>query len=195
MIFLRFLLGIPVELLSFIVVPLVVPFTSMRDGKNRLPKWASWWDEMQHGTDGDGTGEWAEGDNTEYWKRVRWLLRNRANTFACTVQGFDENLIYHMVYEGNPKVSNRPYGTEGLLHITAYLTDGREREEYYYVKRWGKSDRCIRLRFGWKLKDALDEFLEDGILGNRPVRSYVQFVFSPSLTMGFENVEEHTNRF
>ena len=190
-IFLRFLAGIPVELLSFIVVPIAVPFTSMRDGKNRLPKWASWWDEMQHGTDGDGTGEWAEGDNTGYWKRVMWLLRNRANTFNCTVQGFDENLIKEITYEGNPKVSNRPYGTEGLLHITAHLSDGRTREEYYFVRRWGKSSRCIRIRLGWKLKDALDEYLEDGILGNRPVRSYVQFVFSPSFTMGFENINDN----
>ena len=190
MIFLRFLLGIPVELLSFIVVPIAVPFTKERDGKNRLPKWASWWDEHLHGTDGDGTGEWAEGDNTEYWKRVRWLLRNRANTFNCTVQGFDENLIKELTYEGNSKVSNRPLGTEGLLHITANLSDGRTREEYYYVRRWGKSSRCIRIRMGWKLKDALDEYLEDSILGNRPVRSYCQFVFSPSLTMGFENVSE-----
>src|SRR5512139_1124401 len=89
---LRFILELPLELLSFIVVPMACRFVSPgRDGINRLPLWAKWWDEYTYGTDGDPYWQGpdhANGHQAEYLWRVKWLLRNRLNTYSHTVSGF-----------------------------------------------------------------------------------------------------------
>lgn len=186
----RWLIELPLELLSLIVVPVACLFVRPgADGKNRLPAWAGWWDEYDYGVDGDGGWQGpshANGHQSEYKWRVLWLWRNRVNTFSKLVQGFPSSDVVSLRYEGDVKTSNRP-GCSGFLKIEATLKDGRRRFEYYYVRQWWNTSVCTRIRIGWKLKDVLDEYLRDGVLGNDPeVREYMQFVFSPSPWMSFD---------
>lgn len=185
--FLRYLLELPLQAASLIVVPVACLFVAPRDGKNRLPGWAAWFDEYDYGPDGDEGWQGpdnANGHQQEYWWRVRFLLRNRINTFSKLIEGFRSKDVADLVLVGDIKVSNRP-GHSGLMYIEARLKNGKQRFEYYYIRQWGNSGRCIRIRIGWKLKDLMEEYLEDGILGNRPTREWVQFCFVINPVMGF----------
>ena len=176
-----FLVKLPMELLSFIIVPIGCLFVK----NGRLPKVISWFDEYDYGTDGDeGWKLHAQGKEVTWRYRVRFLLRNRINTFCKVVQGVRTSDIETISYRGDTLTSNYP-GHSGFLFIEAVTKSGKKYQEYYYVRRWGNSRRCIRMRFGWKLKDMLEEYLEDGILNNRKTREFAQFVFAPSFTMGY----------
>lgn len=192
---------IPVEILSFVVVPIALLFCKPED--ERLPKWATWWDDFKYGINGDPPWqgpEHANGHEREYLWRVRWLLRNRANTFAHVITGFkaakpEEMKIMHL---GDPSTSNRP-GHSGWQYIELDQPDGHY-VCYYFVHGYGettqnvlnkiaglfgvtfKEPRCFRAYLGWKLKGHAESYLRTGIPEGR---EYVQFVWAVNPVMGF----------
>ena len=108
---LRFLLEIPLELLSYVVVPIACLFVK----DNKLPKIVSWFDDYDYGPNGDSGWQGpdhANGQQEKYLWRVRFLLRNRINTFSKVVQGVSSKDILSIIYQGNVKVENAEGKTE-----------------------------------------------------------------------------------
>lgn len=186
-----FCLEIPMEILGFILVPIILLF--IPKSWDRLPKFLSWFDDYKYGINGDGeAGVWgwkgpehANGKERNYWWRLKWLYRNKINTFSHVVTGLDNSKIVMLQYTGNPYVSNQK-PEAGFLYIEATTDSGKKYCEYYWVKQWFNSKLCIRFRFGWKMKDALERYLEEGsmdfkkMIAEDRLRSHSQFVFVPN---------------
>lgn len=145
----------PADILStlacWLLAPFVVPFAA--DG--HLPP-AFWWMETpDNSLDGDN------GWKTEHWQwryslpdplanyvgRVGWLWRNPAYAFALDVLGAPIPLGAVATITGDIKTSDNP-GHAGHLFIRV-----GDYWEYYLVIPYGSTGRCLRARFGWKLKD------------------------------------------
>ena len=181
------------QLLSLVVVPIACCQVRIgADGKNRLPEWASDWDELDYGCDGDGdaTSGWqgprnANGHQTEYLWRVRFLLRNRTNTYAKKTLGFRTDEIVSIRHDGDPLTCNKRGvsgpGHSGAVRIDVTLKDGRTFFQEYEVQQSKRFPTlCTRRNVGWKLTDVLDWYRAEGKLtGNPNQREYVQFVFIP----------------
>lgn len=154
--FLKTLVMIPlelvVEILTLIVVPVVLLFCN-KDAE-RLPKLFSWWDEYKYGINGDPYWkgpEHANGKQNTYLWRLKWLFRNRINTFSCAVSGIDMTKCTEISYEGDVFTANKPLLHEGSVLITAKV-DGKTYQTKYFIKKWC-SRYCLRIYWGWKTKD------------------------------------------
>lgn len=160
-----------VDLLSFIVVPIALLFCGEDD--THLPKIFKWWETYDNDINGDvywHGPEHADGHQKEYWWRLRWLLRNRSGTFAYTVLGFDKARVKEYKVYGDVMTGNIP-GHEGFLYAEA-VCDKQTYPCYYYIKRIGNTDRCLRLYFGWKFRQSksVEQWPKEGL---------TQFVFHP----------------
>lgn len=150
-------------------------------GKNHLPTWLAWFDTPDNSLDGDA-GWLPTHPNSTYWNRVCWLWRNPAYGFDISVLGITVATM-PTVMSGDKYVSdgpvsmidrvtgeaiNRTTGQSGSVHLTM-----GDYWEWYHVSQWGKSNKCVRIRLGWKLLGYV--LLPD----LSPLGSRTQFVFSP----------------
>lgn len=153
---------IPMELLSFIVIPIAVAFTKPED--EHLPKWAKWFEDVDDVYDGKSsaingdtgwrTEHYPEPKNRTYIARVKWLLRNRIGYFSTNYLGvkFEDIDPTTVKYEGN---------------LQAFDIDGKARLECKVVAKTfsGKEYFCIfkslpysskfytRIFMGYKIQD------------------------------------------
>lgn len=177
----RILIDIPVDLMTFIVVPIAL--LGCKRETERLPKWARLWDDMQYGINGDPPWkgpDHANGHEREYLWRLRWLTRNRANTWAHELgaTGLQNPDVIWNVY-GDTLVSNRP-GHEGMLYVEARMPNGKVFPCYYYIKKtikFGEKQRCFRAYVGFKLK-GLYEDRDDA-------NDFAQFAYAINPVMGY----------
>lgn len=166
------------DLFILFTTPLV--FLFIPKSWDRMPKWLRYYEDFNYGINGDPYWkaiEHANGKEREYKWRVLWSWRN-ANTYDHEVNGFKTNLISTLGYVGDVKVSDNP-GHEGLLKMFVNLKNGQQKFSYYYVKKSKLfKGKCLRCYIGWKLKDSLDDLLENGALGDKEgLRPTTQFVF------------------
>jgi hypothetical protein len=176
------LVSLPVELIGFVLVPILLAFCKFED--ENLPRWAFWWDEPEYGINGDPYwrgADHANGHEREYWWRLRWLFRNKIGGWSYYVMGFNSANIRSLEFEGDPDTQNRPAGHSGECYVQVTLVDGTMHECYYKVAQWGNTGRCWRLYAGHKLMDILHKHvsgqpLEDG---------QITAVFAPNPLMGF----------
>ena len=151
------IIELPFEILAFIIVPIAL--LSCKKEDERLPKWASWFDDPDYGINGDDgwkNEHFPNGKYRTYWARLYWLYRNRIGVFSAKylgvkVEDIDANTVRTMgdtlaTYNKGQK------NTECL--VTCKLKDGRERFGYYREIRYGKSKWYCRIYLGWKLMDV-----------------------------------------
>jgi hypothetical protein len=140
--------------LAWILAP-ILPLFAL--GKDHLPAWLSWFDTPDNPLYGDSGFIEANGPDS-YWNRVLWLWRNPAYGFDYTV--ISCTVTEEPTFKGDPLTSNIP-GHSGwwFLTMNGYW-------EFMWVRQWGSSPTCIRVRLGWKLHGV-------------PVGGKAQFVFSP----------------
>lgn len=171
--------------LSWCLAPVLPAFAR----NAHLPKWLHWFDTPDNTLDGDegfvtlhapfkgrGVRGWRR-----YINRVVWLIRNPGYGFSYSVLGATI-LLTPRVISGNPFVSDsrnitigRPHGLSGhvLLRSGGFF-------EFYYVRQYGNSGKCLRLRFGWKMLGFLNE------PASWPLGGKAQFVCGIKLAGRFE---------
>lgn len=172
-----------VYLLALIITPLLVLFEE--DGW--LPNWASWFQTHDNSLDGDKGWRTEhllflnpKGDEWDalriYLKRVLWLYRNPCYGFARDVLGAnleDDNFI--IAIYGDRRTSNSP-GHSGWLLRKLYLYSsvnllGADYWQFYYVRQWGNTAKCLRINLGWKLWG--DSKRRQFVLSLNPFSSFV----------------------
>lgn len=144
-------------LASYILAPFVVPLAL----GDHLPDGFHWMETHDNGLDGDA------GWKKEHWQwryflpewmatyvgRVGWLWRNPAYRFAHDVLGAQIPDGMPVVILGDIKTADRPgHGGWLLIMVGGYW-------EFYLVLPYGSTGRCLRARFGWKLKGYAESWL------------------------------------
>lgn len=168
-IFLSFLVKLVLDLPLMLLGYLVFPIAYLFEKDNHLPIWAWFWDNKDHGIDGESF--WAK--RTVGWSRFHrcfwWsVVRNPTFNWSKYVLGFTSNggakrIAGTQATIGDKKAEGWYFAVEGPVW------------EFYYIKAYsvfGKR-KCIRLRCGWKL---------DG----KKFGEVAQFCFAPSLAMTYE---------
>lgn len=166
-------LDIGSSILSRILTPFVVPFAT----RAWLPSMFAWMETHDNDLDGDNgwktehvvflnvqAGDSAGMTALKLWaKRTLWLWRNAAYRYKrdCLGAYISRRTTPRIV--GDIRTSDRP-GHAGWLLITAgpYW-------EYYAVIPY-LSNRCVRLRFGWKLKGWAEAWLRGERRDNEAMR-------------------------
>lgn len=152
----QFLLGLLVNLGAWIVVPIALLFCGPQD--ENLPEWASWYDEIDYGINGDPYWkgpEHSNGHEREYLWRLRWLLRNTATTFATKVQGFEYNKDDRFYAFGDSETSDQPVGHSGSIIATVITEENKQYHMFYGVQRIGNTSYCVRVYLGYKLMSVV----------------------------------------
>ena len=153
---------LPLEIASFVVVPIALAFTKPSD--DRLPKWARWFEDANDYYDGqnaaiNGDGGWRRDHfphpkNRTYFARLCWLYRNRIGYFSSKYLGvkMDDIDPASVVTIGDPTVTSNGGKINSWCKVECRLKDGRPRFGYYRTIRWSKRFYA-RIYVGWKLMD------------------------------------------
>ena len=151
---------LPLEIASFVVVPIALAFTKPSD--DHLPKWARWFEDANEYYDGQNgaiNGGWRRGHfpppkNRTYWARLCWLHRNHIGYFSSKYLGvkMDEVEPASVVTDGDVLITQNKGHKSGFCKVECRLKDGRRRFGYYRTIRWSKRFYA-RIYVGWKLMD------------------------------------------
>ena len=153
---------LPLEIASFVVVPIALAFTKPSD--DRLPKWARWFEDANDYYDGqnaaiNGDSGWRRDHfpppkNRTYFARLCWLYRNRIGYFSSKYLGvkIDDIDPASVVTIGDPTVTSNCGRVSSWCKVECRLKDGGRRFGYYRTIRWGKRFYA-RIYVGWKLMD------------------------------------------
>lgn len=168
--------------LALAMAPLLPLFA---DERGWLPSGLWWFQTPDNSLDGDkgfrakhAPYEGVQIGWRRYLNRVAWLLRNPAYGFDWLVLAVDTDQADLLQVEGDPATSNIP-GHSGTRVKRVWRADPRTRArglvawEWYYVRQWGQSPYCVRVRLGWKIPDRLGQ--------------PATFVCSGNPLMGFES--------
>lgn len=149
-------------LIAYLLAP-VLPLFAI--GRDSLPRWLAWFDTPDNTLDGDaGYMIWHApftGMQTGWRRHINravWLMRNPAYGFSYRVLGARIEALPQVV-SGDPYVSdsrNLTIGRQRGLSGHVLLRSGRC-FEFYLVRQYGGSERCFRLRLGWKMLGFLNE--------------------------------------
>lgn len=152
------IIELPFEILAFIIVPIAL--LSCKKDDERLPRWASWFDDPDYGINGDEgwKNEHFPGKERTYRARVCWLLRNRIGVFSVKFLGVKVRDIEpnSVITQGNPKVTSNDGIVSDWCLVSCKLKNGKDRFGYYRTIRYGgflKGFYC-RIYLGWKLMDV-----------------------------------------
>ena len=142
-----FIASMIINIFSIILGPFIAIYSLYKP----VPKWLNWF--LTHDNDIDG-----DQDHLQRWtgeskwkkllRRTAWLWRNKGYTFDYDVCG---RIIGNtLMNKGDPETSD----AKKAGYIFQYDENGTW--EYYLVKPYYfKKDKCLRLRFGWKIADGL----------------------------------------
>jgi len=136
-----------INLLSIILGPFIAIYSLYKP----VPKWLNWF--LTHDNDIDGDQDhlkrWVgESKWRKFLRRTAWLWRNKGYTFDYDVCG--RVIGNTLVNKGDPETSD----AKKAGYIFQYDENGTW--EYYLVKPYSfKQDKCLRIRFGWKIADGL----------------------------------------
>lgn len=98
---------------------------------------------------GKATSHYLASTDNKYWKELSWLgLRNPIYNFKLWTLGVIMLPSYH--FFGDDNIGDKLAGGSYKILMGKFW-------EYYYIKPYTifGSKRCIRLRFGWKLKNNM----------------------------------------
>ena len=142
-----FIASMLINILSLILAPFIALYSLYKP----VPKWLNWFLTHDCGIDGDpdhlqrwtGESKWKK-----LLRRTVWLWRNKGYTFDYDVCG--RVIGNTLVNKGDPETS------AAKKAAYTYQYDENGTWEYYLVKPYSfKKDKCLRLRFGWKIADGL----------------------------------------
>lgn len=142
-----FIASMIINILSLILAPFIAIYSLYKP----VPKWLNWF--LTHDNDIDGDPDHLQrwtGDSKwkKFLRRTAWLWRNKGYTFDHDVCG--RVIGNTLVNKGDPETSD----AKKAGYIFQYDENGTW--EYYLVKPYSfKKDKCLRLRFGWKIADGL----------------------------------------
>lgn len=142
-----FIASMIINLLSLVLGPFIAIYSLYKP----VPKWLNWF--LTHDNDIDGDPDhlqrWTgESKWKKFLRRTAWLWRNKGYTFDYDVCG--RILGNTLVNKGDPETSD----AKKAGYIFQYDENGTW--EYYLVKPYSfKKDKCLRIRFGWKIADGL----------------------------------------
>jgi len=148
------LVSLLVSFLNYFLAPVAVLFAS-EDGW--LPKWLWWFQTPGDSLDGDNG--WKEEHRRfkvedkpwkRWYNRTTWLYRNSMYGFAIDILGAKVYNTDTLEIIGDTQVSNRPI-LNGLVRRTLIRSGRPVYFQWYYVRRWGSSMKCLRINLGWKL--------------------------------------------
>ena len=150
------LLGFPVLLIA---IPFAKNIPSDEDNDvwhlRKLPSWAWLWSNDNDGTLGDKRGSWRNrvGNPESFWNQFWWLgIRNPANNFSRKLLHAPSG---HVNYIGDFFVTERR-GLTGHQFVWS-VHNGIIYPGFYLVKIWFNTNKCIRIRMGFKLRPDYDE--------------------------------------
>lgn len=164
--FFRWLTLLVADIAMFLIAWLLAPILpAFAIGKDRLPRWLAWLDTPDNPLDGDGgyllmhaPFPGLQAGVKQYINRVVWLWRNPGYGFSYSVLGAQIN-SQPLVVSGDPMVSDSPNLTTGRMNGLSghVLLRSGDCFEFYFVRQYGNSDKCFRLRVGWKMLGFLNE--------------------------------------
>lgn len=167
------LVSIPMQLLSFIVVPIVLLCI-----KNRLrfPAAVKWFDSADAWV-GRDTSTYEAVIQQGFLARWHWLsIRNPCNYLGYVVLGVKEPAdATFAVCQGPILVGDNEGKVPGLLITECFDKDKKIwAYEYYYIHKWSAT-KCFRFRLGYKVGIFEDNKIGDSIqqvLVLQPFKSY-----------------------
>lgn len=128
----------------------VIALISVIFGEDKIPSIFNWWLTHDNPIDGDEwhIERWNKKDTKWYvfLRRTAWLWRNKGYQFDYRYLG--KPIGNTLINYGDPLTSDQ--GREGIL----FQYDENGTWEFYLVKRYPFNlNKCLRLRFGWKIDD------------------------------------------
>ena len=179
MIYLWYILLVPVSLLLTLVAILLAPVMpvfavqkewwcdnhSFRAVGPVLPSWLNWFMTPDNTLDGDATFQRING--ISYWSKVKWLWRNPAYSFALRY------LIapYQTSVQGDKTIKDNDNAKAGwcLVHANGLF-------QFVLITPIGFS-RCIYINLGWNIRALVDDNVQP-----KPDPYQATFVFSPRIS-------------
>jgi hypothetical protein len=181
MIYIIYLLLVPVSLITTIVgilfAPLMALFATTQDGWNdnhsywgpgpRLPKWLNWFQTPDNSLNGDASFQQLFPEKN-YFSHVHWLWRNPAYAFAL------RNLVapYTTTVAGDATIKDNDNAKEGWCLVRA-----NGLFQFRYVKRIFTTSRCLYVNLGWNVIGLVDPNVNP-----KPDSWQATFVFSPRIS-------------
>lgn len=142
-----FVFSMTINLLSFPLSPIIALISLPND---KVPAIFNWWMTHDNPIDGDeGHLERWPGDTTwiKFKRRTAWLWRNKGYGFDYYLTG--RPIGNYLITYGDPNVSDRPLTAGSMFQF-----DENGTWEFYLIYPYPiKAQKCLRLRFGWKLDD------------------------------------------
>lgn len=144
-----YIVSMSINLLAFPLSP-VIALISLFTGRDNIPAVFNWWlthDNHIYGDEGHLVRWPLDGSKwTDFKRRTAWLWRNKGYQFDYQYLG--RPIGHHLTNHGNPNTSSE--GTAGWL----FQYDEHGTWEFYLVWVYPfNQDKCLRIRFGWKLDD------------------------------------------
>lgn len=160
-------------LLGLIIIPIALPFARDSETEKRengwalrqLPSWAYLWSNKDDGSLGDKEGNWAHNDldcadftkARKLWNQYVWLAWRNPVHNLCSTWLYNANFkrIKSVGYAGAYDVDNR-YNDNGSVKTGFNVVWATGNWLYLrcginIIMRYGKSDRCLRIRLGYKV--------------------------------------------
>ena len=159
---------LPLQFLGAIILlpflPLHMLEVKLAGRSIKLPYLLRWFDNADQYV-GRDTSTYLAVYNSGVWNTYTWLAwRNPLNYFGYKVLGKTSQLNFNIV---DDNIGDATGNTPGYRHIE--IPDAYE---YYYIYRYGMSDKCFRFRMGWKLAGAQPGQLCEYVALISPYHSY-----------------------
>lgn len=180
MIYVKYLLMVPISLLitlvAIIIAPVLPHFATQTVGwcdnhrylgiGPRLPDWLSWFQTPDNSLDGDHT--FISINSYGYWAQVKWLWRNPAYSYGLK---YVSNPYYTKVW-GDKTIKDNDNAKAGICFVTA-----NGLFQFRYIKRIANTNRCILVNMGWNIMGLVDDNVSP-----KPDTWQATFVFSPRIS-------------
>ena len=148
-----FLLSMLINVLSLVLAPFIAYISLGNSGTKQVPAYLAWFMTHDNTIDGD-EGHLARWPGDTKWirfkRRVAWLWRNKGYTFDYDVCG--EKIKHDIMSYGDTGTTD--HGQAGWL----FQFDSEYTWEFYLIYRYPfKQDKCLRIRFGWKIDEGKED--------------------------------------
>lgn len=148
-----FLMSMLINVGALVFAPIIAYISLGNNGTRRVPIFFSWFMTHDNPIDGD-EGHMARWPGNTKWarfkRRVAWLWRNKGYAFDYDVCG--EKIKHDIMSYGEEGTTDQ--GKPGWL----FQFDSNYTWEFYLVYRYPfKQDKCLRVRFGWKIDEGSED--------------------------------------
>ena len=173
------LLGLPVTLLGFVLVPIGLLFKRTYPETNaqftqfpgewelvRLPSWLLPWDNIYDGFRGDKRGWWDDnqgGKSHTFLSMFKWgAVRNPANYWSRHITGLDISKCAIKKLGGNCDLPSENPGQREWVHLRAFHESGKTYDRFFmsWAIPWDDT-HGVMIDVGWKFKLEHGGMMED----------------------------------